>query len=89
MNETRVILIPEITRTEGLYESPWVMSRLRRWRKFFFQLLKPERIKKKIRGTREVACSGIFYYIEMFYDRKLCYRYNNMPPPKKMEKYKQ
>ena len=56
----------------------------------FFQLLKPERIKKKIRGTREVACSGIFYHIEMFYDRKFCYRYNNMQPPKKkMGKYKQ
>lgn len=79
MNETRVIVIPETTRTEGLYESPWVLSRLRRWRKFFSCCLS----QNSIRGTREVACSGIFYHIEMFYDRKFCYRYNNMRPPKK------
>ncbi len=31
----------------------------------FFQLLKRERIKKKIYGTREEARSDIFDYIEM------------------------
>ncbi|HFU8291838.1 TPA: IS3 family transposase [Escherichia coli] len=36
----------------------------------FFQLLKPERIKKKIYGTREEARSDIFDYIEMFYNSK-------------------
>nr|EKU3247808.1 IS3 family transposase [Enterobacter hormaechei] len=36
----------------------------------FFQLLKRERIKKKIYGTREEARSDIFDYIEMFYNRK-------------------
>jgi len=36
----------------------------------FFQLLKRERIKKKIYETREEACSDIFDYIEMFYNSK-------------------
>ncbi|EIT4726742.1 IS3 family transposase, partial [Salmonella enterica] len=36
----------------------------------FFQLLKRERIKKKIYGTREEARSDIFNYIEMFYNSK-------------------
>ncbi|WP_348253891.1 integrase core domain-containing protein, partial [Salmonella enterica] len=33
----------------------------------FFQLVKRERIKKKIYGTRYEARSDIFNYIEMFY----------------------
>ncbi|EAN4380667.1 IS3 family transposase [Salmonella enterica subsp. enterica] len=36
----------------------------------FFPLLKRERIKKKIYGTREEARSDIFDYIEMFYNSK-------------------
>ncbi|WP_312120803.1 IS3 family transposase, partial [Kosakonia cowanii] len=36
----------------------------------FFQLLKRERIQKKIYGTREEARSDIFDYIEMFYNNK-------------------
>lgn len=36
----------------------------------FFQLLKRERIKKKIYGTREEARSVIFDYIELFYNSK-------------------
>lgn len=36
----------------------------------FFQLLKRERIKKKINGTREEARSDISDYIEMFYNSK-------------------
>ncbi|HHC4067870.1 IS3 family transposase [Klebsiella pneumoniae] len=36
----------------------------------FFQLLKRERIKKKLYGTREEARSDIFDYIEMFYNSK-------------------
>jgi len=38
--------------------------------KSFFRLLKRERIKKKIYGTREEARSDIFDYIEMFYNSK-------------------
>ena len=36
----------------------------------FFQLLKRERIKKKIYPTRLAARSDIFEYIEMFYNSK-------------------
>ncbi len=36
----------------------------------FFQLLKYERIKRKIYSTREAAKSDIFNYIEMFYNPK-------------------
>ena len=36
----------------------------------FFQLLKRERIKKKIYLSREEAKSDIFEYIEMFYNSK-------------------
>lgn len=36
----------------------------------FFQLLKRERIKRKIYRTRSVARIDIFNYIEMFYNRK-------------------
>jgi putative transposase len=36
----------------------------------FFRLLKRERLKKKIYGTREEARSDIFDYIEMFYNSK-------------------
>ena len=38
--------------------------------KSFFQLLKRERIKKKIYLTRAAARSDIFEYIEMFYNSK-------------------
>ncbi len=38
--------------------------------KSFFQLLKRERRKKRIYGTREEARSDIFDYIEMFYNSK-------------------
>lgn len=34
----------------------------------FFQLLKRERIKRKIYKTRELAREDIFDYIEMFYN---------------------
>jgi len=36
----------------------------------FFQLLKRERIRRKIYGTREEARSDVFDYIEMFYNPK-------------------
>jgi putative transposase len=34
----------------------------------FFQLLKRERIKRKIYATRELARQDVFDYIEMFYN---------------------
>jgi len=36
----------------------------------FFQLLKRERIKKKIYSNRSEARTDIFEYIEMFYNSK-------------------
>lgn len=36
----------------------------------FFQLLKRERIKRKIYPDREKACQDVFDYIEFFYNSK-------------------
>jgi len=36
----------------------------------FFSSLKKEKIKKRIYKTRELARSGIFDYIEVFYNRQ-------------------
>lgn len=47
----------------------------------FFQLLKRERIMKKIYGTREEARSDIFDYIEMFYNSKRRYGSSDRMPP--------
>lgn len=46
----------------------------------FFQLLKRERIKKKIYVTREEARSDIFDYIEMFYNSKRWYGSSDQMP---------
>ncbi|WP_410706723.1 IS3 family transposase [Citrobacter braakii] len=52
----------------------------------FFQLLKRERIKKKIYGTREEARSDIFDYIEMFYNSKRRHGSSVQMPPTEYEK---
>ncbi|TBL82815.1 IS3 family transposase [Hafnia alvei] len=51
----------------------------------FFQLLKRERIKKKIYGTREEARSDIFDYIEMFYNSKRRHGSSAQMPPTEYE----
>ncbi|MGR6993689.1 IS3 family transposase [Klebsiella aerogenes] len=51
----------------------------------FFQLLKRERIKKKIYGTREEARSDIFDYIEMFYNSKRRHGSSNHMSPTEYE----
>lgn len=51
----------------------------------FFQLLKRERIKKKICGTREEARSDIFDYIEMFYNSKRRHGSSNQMSPTEYE----
>ncbi|PPC62803.1 IS3 family transposase [Pantoea sp. ICBG 1758] len=51
----------------------------------FFQLLKRERIKKKIYGTREEARSDIFGYIEMFYISKRRHGSSNQMSPTEYE----
>ena len=43
----------------------------------FFQLLKRERIKRKIYPTREAAKIDVFNYIEMFYNTKRQHSSNN------------
>ncbi|EMD0830628.1 IS3 family transposase [Morganella morganii] len=50
-----------------------------------FQLLKRERIKKKIYGTREEARSDIFDYIEMFYNSKRRHGSSNQMSPTEYE----
>ncbi len=52
----------------------------------FFQLLKRERIKRKIYSTREDARSDVFDYIEMFYNAKRRHGFNNQLSPVEFEK---
>ncbi|MBE1255535.1 IS3 family transposase [Enterobacter cloacae] len=51
----------------------------------FFQLLKRERIKNRIYGTREEARSDIFDYIEMFYNSKRRHGSSNQMSPTEYE----
>ena len=44
----------------------------------FFQLLKRERIKRKIYSTRDEARRDVFDYIEMFYNSKRKHGSNNL-----------
>jgi len=55
-------LVPSMSRRGNCYDNAVAES--------FFQLLKRERIRKKIYLTREEARSDIFNYIEMFYNSK-------------------
>ena len=52
----------------------------------FFQLLKRERIKRKIYTTREDARGDVFDYIEMFYNAKRRHGFNNQLSPVKFGK---
>ncbi|WP_133538877.1 IS3 family transposase [Idiomarina aquatica] len=51
----------------------------------FFQLLKRERIKRRIYSTRSDAKSDIFDYIEMFYNSKRKHGSNNLLSPVEYE----
>ena len=51
----------------------------------FFQLLKRERIKRKIYSTREEARIDIFNYIELFYNSKRKHGSNNLLSPVEYE----
>lgn len=51
----------------------------------FFQLLKRERIKRKIYSTRDEARSDVFDYIEMFYNSKRKHGSNNLLSPVEYE----
>jgi len=52
----------------------------------FFQLLKRERVKRKIYLTRDDARSDIFDYIELFYNNKRKHGSNNLLSPVEYEK---
>jgi putative transposase len=52
----------------------------------FFQLLKRERIRRKIYNSREEARRDVFDYIEMFYNPKRRHGYNNRLSPVDYEK---
>jgi len=52
----------------------------------FFQLLKRERIKRKTYSTREEARTDVFDYIEMFYNAKRRYSFNNQKSPVEYDK---
>lgn len=52
----------------------------------FFQLLKRERIRRKIYATREQARADVFDYIEMFYNRKRRHGYAQQLSPVDYEK---
>jgi putative transposase len=52
----------------------------------FFQLLKRERIRRRIYSTREEARQDVFDYIEMFYNPRRRHGYNNRLSPANYEK---
>lgn len=52
----------------------------------FFQLLKRERIKRRIYASREEARSDVFEYIEMFYNTRRRHGYNNQQLPVEFER---
>ena len=52
----------------------------------FFQLLKRERINKRIYGTRDEARSDIFDYIEVFYNSKLRHGSSGQMPQAQYDK---
>ena len=52
----------------------------------FFQLLKRERIKRKIYSSRDEARADVFDYIEVFYNRKRRHGNNNGLPPVEYER---
>ena len=52
----------------------------------FFQLLKRERVKRKVYSSREDARMDIFEYIEMFYNVKRRHGSNNQLSPVEYEK---
>lgn len=53
----------------------------------FFQLLKRERIKRRIYVTREQAKSDVFNYIKMFDNTRRQLRHNNGLSPVEFEKH--
>lgn len=57
----------------------------RRGNMHFFQLLKRDRIKKKICRAREEARSDIFDYIDMFYNSQCRHGASDLMPARNMK----
>jgi putative transposase len=51
----------------------------------FFQLLKRERIRRKVYTNRDEARQDVFDYIEMFYNTKRRHGFNNQLSPVEFE----
>jgi putative transposase len=51
----------------------------------FFQLLKRERIRRKVYANRDEARQDVFDYIEMFYNTKRRHGFNNQMSPVEFE----
>ena len=71
-------LVGSMSRRGNCYDNAVVES--------FFQLLKRERIKRRIYATREEAKTDVFDYIEMFYNTKRRHGYNNRLSPVEFER---
>ena len=54
--------------------------------KNFFQLLKRERLRRRIYATRDEVKADVFNYIEMFYNTRRQHGHNDCLPPVEFEK---
>ena len=66
-------LVPSMSRRGNCHDNAVAES--------FFQLLKRERIKRRIYRDRQTARADIFNYIEMFYNRQRKHGYNDLLSP--------
>jgi putative transposase len=71
-------LVPSMSRRGNCHDNAVAES--------FFQLLKRERIRRKIYTTREQARQDVFDYIEMFYNPKRRHGNNNRLSPVEFER---
>jgi len=70
-------LVPSMSRRGNCYDNAVVES--------FFQLLKRERIRRRIYADREEARRDVFDYIEMFYNPKRRHGYVGRVSPVQFE----
>ena len=71
-------LAPSMSRRDNCWDNAVAES--------FFQLLKRERIRRKVYLTRDEAREDVFDYVEMFYNRKRKHGHTNMLPPAELER---
>lgn len=71
-------LVPSMSRRGNCWDNAVAES--------FFQLLKRERIRRKVYLTRDEAREDVFDYVEMFYNRKRKHGHTNMLPPAEFER---